>query len=109
MRDLALRKSGGARSECGASAGKVGSSDLVLTSLRALEEAETTEAARVGAGVRVRERNAAERMARLRRGMRSETATEVETAIQGATSAATEARLALERVRAALEALRGAG
>ena len=83
----------------------------MLTSLRALEEAETTEATRVGAGVRVREteRNAAERMARLRRGMRSETATEVETAIQGATSAATEARLALERVRAALEALRGAG
>ena len=59
--------------------------------------------------LRQTERNAAERMARLRRGMRSETATEVETAIQGATSAATEARLALERVRVALEALRGGG
>ncbi len=75
-----------------------------------LEEAHTDEAEKLGAGVVLRqtERNQAERMERLRQGMRSETATEVETAIQGATSAATEARLALERVRAALEALRGA-
>ena len=85
--------------------------DEVLTSLRALEEAETTEAARVGAGVRVREteRNAAERMARLREGMRSETATVVENVIQSASSATRQVRLALERARAALEALRGAG
>ena len=76
-----------------------------------LEEAHTDEAEKLGAGVVLRqtERNQAKRMERLRRGMRSETATEVETAIQGATSTATEARLALERVRAALEALRGAG
>ena len=85
-------------------------SELLVT-LRALEEAHTDEAEKLGAGVVLRqtERNQAGRMERLRQGMRSETATEVETAIQGATSAATEARLALERVRAALEALRGAG
>ena len=85
--------------------------DEVLTSLRALEEAETTEAARVGAGVRVREteRNAAERMARLREGMRSETATVVENVIQSASSATRQARITLERVQERLAALRGGG
>ena len=48
-------------------------------------------------------------MERLRQGMRSETATEVERVIQSAISAATGAQLALERARGTLAALRGGG
>ena len=82
--------------------------DEVLTSLRALEEAETTEAEKAGAAVRLRsaERNAAERMARLREGMRSETSTVVENVILSAESATRQARITLEQVEERLDELR---